>query len=133
MPSPNHQLVADTYAAFARGDVPAVLGAFAPDMVWNEAENFPLADGNPYIGPEAVLNGVFMRLATEWDGFTVNVEQIHDAGDTVIARGRYTGTYKATGAPISAQLAHVWTIKDGKLAAFQQYVDTHQVRRAVGG
>jgi len=133
MTSPNAQLVADTYAAFGRGDVPAVLGAFAPGMVWNEAENFPLADGNPYVGPEAVLNGVFMRLATEWDGFTVNVEQIHDAGDTVIARGRYTGAYKATGKPINAQMVHIWTIKDGKLTAFQQYVDTHQVRGAVDG
>jgi ketosteroid isomerase-like protein len=132
MASANHQLVADTYAAFGRGDVPAVLGGMAPDIVWNEAENFPLADRNPYLGPQAILEGVFMRLATEWDGFTVNVEQIHDAGDTVIALGRYTGAHKATGEPINAQMAHVWTVRDGKLAGFQQYVDTHQVRRAVG-
>jgi hypothetical protein len=131
MPSANAKLVQDTYAAFARGDVPAVLGAFSPDMVWNEAENFPLADGNPYNGPEAVLNGVFMRLATEWDGFTVNVEQIHDAGDTIIATGRYTGAFRATGKPIRAQMVHTWTVRDGKLAGFQQHVDTLQVHRAV--
>ena len=42
----NVQILRDTYAAFAAGDVPAVLSVMSPDIVWNEAENFPYADGN---------------------------------------------------------------------------------------
>jgi hypothetical protein len=72
-------------------------------------------------------------LGAEWDGFAVAVDEILDAGDTVIARGRYIGTFKTTGKPISAQLVHVWTVVDGKLATFQQYVDTLQVARAMEG
>jgi ketosteroid isomerase-like protein len=77
------------YDAFARGDMAAVLGAFAPDIVWNEAEGFVYADRNPYVGPQAVLEGVFMRLGTEWDGFNAMPEEIIGSGDSVIARGRY--------------------------------------------
>lgn len=120
------------YDGFARGDVAAVLGAMSGDIVWNEAENFPYADSNPYRGPDAVAAGVFGRLGAEWDGFTVTIEEMIEAGDRVVALGRYTGTYKATRKAISAQLVHVWRVRDGKAVSFQQYADTHQVRRACG-
>jgi uncharacterized protein len=132
MSKENVELVRGIYDAFAAGDVPAVLGAMSPDMEWNEAENFPLADGNPYVGHDAILQGVFARLAGEWDGFAAVPEEIVDGGDTVIAFGRYLGTCKATGKPIRAQMVHVWRIADGKARSFQQYTDTLQVARATG-
>jgi hypothetical protein len=104
----------------------------SPDIVWNEAENFPYADGNPYCGPEAILAGVFARIGEEWDGFAVAVDEILDAGDTVVALGRYHGTCKATGKAMDAQLAHVWRVADGKAVAFQQYTDTLQAARVTG-
>ena len=120
------------YQAFAKGDVPAVLGALSPDMEWREADGFVYSDGNPYIGPSAILNGVFMRLATEWDKFAAIPETFHDASDSVIVTGRYTGAYKATGKSINAQFAHFWTVKDGKAARFQQYTDTLQSWQVTG-
>lgn len=119
------------YDAFAKGDVPLVLGMLAPDVEWNEAENFVYADRNPYVGPQAVLEGVFMRLGTEWDGFALTVEEVIGSGDTVIARGRYRATYRATGARVDAQFAHAWKLADGKVTRFQQYTDTAQFRDIV--
>ena len=132
MSKENVALVQGIYDAFASGNVPAVLGAMSPDIVWNEAENFPLADRNPYVGPDAILQGVFARLAGDWDGFAVAADELLDAGDTVIALGRYHGSCKATGRPIRAQMVHVWRLADGKATAFQQYTDTLQVARATG-
>lgn len=132
MSKENVALVRAIYDAFGAGDVGGVLGRMSPDIVWNEAENFPYADGNPYVGPEAVANGVFARCATEWDGFAVAIDEILDAGDTVVALGRYHGTYKATGVAQRTQLVHVWRIADGKAARFQQYADTLQVGRVIG-
>lgn len=130
--SDNIELIRGVYAAFAAGDVPAVLGAFDPDIVWNEAENFPYADGNPYVGPEAVVNGVFARCATEWNGFAVKVEELLNAGDAVVALGRYRGTYKATGREQNTQFVHVWRIAAGKVTHFQQYANTLHVARVTG-
>jgi ketosteroid isomerase-like protein len=124
-------LIRGLYDSFAKGDVPTVLGAFAPDLVWNEAENFIYAAGNPYVGPQAVLEGILMRFATEWDGFSLAPEEFIGAGDTVVVRGRYRGTFKATGAAVNAQFAHIWRLRDGKVASFQQYTDTAQWRAAV--
>jgi hypothetical protein len=126
MSQANVDLIRGLYEAFARGDGPAVLGAMDPGIVWNEAENFPYADRNPYVGPMAVAEGVFGRIGAEWDQFQVMPGEILDAGDTVVALGRYTGTYKATGKRMDAQFAHVWRVSGGKVTAFQQYADTAQ-------
>ena len=132
MSQENVAVVRGIYQAFGSGDVPAVLGAMSPDIVWNEAENFPLADRNPYVGPNAILEGVFARLAADWDGFAVGIEELLDAGDAVVALGRYRGTHRATGRAIDAQLVHIWRIEDGKAKAFQQLTDTLQIGRAAG-
>lgn len=133
MSQENAGLIRGMYEAFGRGDVPAVLGAMDPGIVWNEAEGFPYADKNPYVGPQAVLEGLFMRLGGEWDGFSVAPEEIHGAGDVVLATGRYRGTFKKTGKAIDAQFAHVWKLRAGKVVGFQQYTDTLQAARATGG
>ena len=39
-----------------------------------------------------------------------------------------TWKHKETGEPASVKLAHVWAIRDGKIVAFQQHVDTAKVR-----
>lgn len=132
--SANLDLIRGLYEAFAAGDVPGVLARMAPDIVWNEAENFPYADGNPYRGPEAILTGVFARLGGEWDGFAAVPAEFLDAGDTIVVLGRYRGTYKATGRAFDADMAHVWRVRDGKAAEFRQYTDTLQAARvtAVG-
>jgi steroid delta-isomerase-like uncharacterized protein len=119
------------YKAFDAGDIPSVLGAMDANVVWNEAEGNAYADGNPYIGPDAVLNGVFARVGGEWDGFKlVNIE-LHDmSNNQVLATLRYNGTYKKTKKIIDAQVAHLWTLNNGKVSAFQQYVDTKQLADA---
>jgi hypothetical protein len=132
-PGGNVALVRAIYDAFAAGDIPGVVSRMSPDIVWNEAENFPYADGNPYRGSDAILGGVFARLGGEWDGFAAVPEEFLDAGDTVVVLGRYRGTYKATGRALDAQLVHVWRVEGGKAAAFQQYTDTLQAARVTGG
>ncbi len=123
-------MVQSLYDAFARGDVPAVLGSMSSGIEWREAENFLYADRNPYTGPSAVLEGVFMRIGAEWDGFAATPERLLDAGDTVVSLGRYTGKYKATGKSVDAQFVHVWLLENGKAVRFQQYTDTLQFAEA---
>ena len=132
MSKENVDLIRGLYNAFAAGDIPSVLGAMSPDIIWNEANNFPYADGNPYHGPEAVLNGVFTRCGIEWDGFAVEIDELLDAGDAVVAMGHYAGSFKATGKTQKTQIAHVWRIEQGKVVRFQQHADTLHVAQVTG-
>lgn len=129
----NLELARSLYDAFAAGDVPAVLAAFDPDIEWREAESNPYRpDGSPWRGGDAIMENLFVKLVTEWDGFTVTPKEFHDAGDTVVVEGRYTGTYNATGKSFDAQFCHVVRIRDGKMTSFQQYTDTAHMREAMG-
>lgn len=120
------------YAAFAKGDMPAALATKSPDIVWNEAENYPYADRNPYVGPEAILMGVFARIGGDWDGFTAISDELIDGGGAIISLGHYGGVSKATGKKMHAQFAHVFRVKDGKITGFQQYADTLGTAIAMG-
>lgn len=126
MNSDHVSIVRQVYDAFARGDVPAVLATFHPHIDWREAEGYAYADGNPYIGPEAVLHGVFGRLMSDWDGFTVTPREFLPTPDGAVTLGRYAGTNKETGRALDAQFAHVWRVHEGKIRAFQQFTDTAQ-------
>jgi uncharacterized protein len=127
----NVQVVRRIYESFGSGDIPAVLEQMDQSIEWNEAENFVYADLNPYIGPQAVLEGLFTRLGSEWEGFAPTPEEWLDAGDRVVVPGTYTGTYKATGREVRAQFAHVWGVRGGRVQSFQQYTDTKQFAEVV--
>jgi ketosteroid isomerase-like protein len=126
----NSEIVSGLYDSFANGDVPAVLGAFADDIEWNEAEGSMY--GGKYIGPNAVLENILMKFATEWEGFTVAPHKFIADGDTVVGLGTYSGKFLGTGKSVSVPFAHVWTMTDGKVARFDQFVDTVVMARSLG-
>ena len=125
----NSETIRNIYNAFAKGDVPGVLGLLAPDIRWTEAEGFPY--GGTYVGPDAVLANVFARLGSEWDGFKAVPHTFVAEGDSVVALGDYGGDYKATGRRFSAPFAHAWVLRDGKAVSFHQYTDTALAQSAM--
>lgn len=129
--SSNIQLVQDAYAAFGRGDIDAVIAAMHPDINWHEAEHSPWHTPGGHHGPTEVLSNVFARIPHDFDRFEVHPTAFHDAGETVIVEGRYRASAAGNPDPLDAQVCHVWTVRDGKLARFQQYTDTWQFAHVV--
>jgi ketosteroid isomerase-like protein len=117
------------YAALGRNDPSVLFGALDPAISWNEAEGNPLADRNPYVGPQAVGEGVFGRILGAIDAFSAVPATFIDGGDHVVVLGRYGGTMKAGGAVLDSPFCHVWKFSGGKAATFQQYTDTAQWAR----
>ena len=131
MANQNIAIIDGLYKAFSAGDVPAVLGAMDAKIVWYEAEGNPYADKNPYIGPDAILNGVFGRVLADHEYFTLEDIELHEmSNNKVLATLRYDAKHK-NGNAYNAQVAHLWTLKDEKITAFQQYVDTKKLNDAL--
>lgn len=126
MTTTNKDIIEKAYASFAAGDVPAALAAFADDIEWTEPDGYAIA--GTYVGPQAVLEGVFMRLEEIGDHFEVVPERFVADGDTVVALGYLAWKHKDTGVPASVEMAQVWTFRDGKATTFQQHTDTARVR-----
>jgi ketosteroid isomerase-like protein len=113
------------YDAFNRGDLTAFENGCARELVWNEAENSLNAAGNPYRSVAEVVQGVFQPTLRDFDGFRCDVEKLLDAGDSVVATGRYRGRHKATGKQLGAQFCHISHFdQQAKLDAIQEYTDT---------
>ena len=131
MSQENITVIRGMYEFFSRGDVTSVLGQMHQHIEWREAENFIYADRSPYRGPQAVLEGVFMRLASEWADFKVIPEEWLDAGNHIVVLGTYSGRHKESSREVRAQFAHIWGVTHGRVVRFQQYTDTKQFADAI--
>ncbi|MFG1351555.1 nuclear transport factor 2 family protein [Xanthobacter autotrophicus] len=125
----NLELIRATYKGTSEENGRNLLAALAPDASWTEAEGFPYA--GTYVGPDAIIAGVFRRLGTEWTGYRAEVHTFLEDGDRVAAFGVYSGTYNATGKSMRAAFAHLYEVKNGKIATMTQYVDSAVVRQAL--
>ena len=67
----NVAIMQSAYENFAKGDIPAVLANLDPKVEWNEAENMIYGNNKTIIGPDAVMNELFMKIGAEWDNFTI--------------------------------------------------------------
>ena len=125
------QTIRSWYAAFLAGDPAAMLSFLDPKVEWNSAENFIYSDHSPYIGHDALIAGVYKRLAEDWSDFSMTADEILGAGNLVIARGRFRGTFNANGAGVNAQFVQVFQFEGDKIAKVQMYTDTAQFKDTI--
>jgi len=125
----NYDIVRDHYAASGRQDFAGMFANVSDTVEWTEMAGFPCA--GTWIGPQAVIDNVFKVLGSTWDNYRFDLEQLVDAGDVVVGIGTYSGSYRATGKPMQARVAHVWRIASGKVVKFEQFTDTLLVADAM--
>ena len=119
----NITAVQEIYAAFGRGDVPAILDRLAPDVVFD-----PDMDGAaPWLqrreGREGV--GEFFAALAALDIFAFEPRNFMAAGDQVAVTIRIGATVKATGEALPEDEMHLWTFgPDGLATEMRHYVDT---------
>ena len=125
-------LIRGLYAAFGRGDLPFILNASAPDIVW-------WSNGDPatipWAGGHTGLDGVrdfFGALMTHLDFEAFEPREFLPSGETVIVLGRTRARHKSGGRGVfDCEWVHAFTIRDGRLARFREYYDTLAIQRAL--
>jgi ketosteroid isomerase-like protein len=127
MSEENIDLIKRIYAGFNNREYDELVENFGDDFEWFAADNSPLADRSPYHGIKEVREGVFGRIELAFKRLNVEIDEIIEAGNRVIILGYYEGEYATGGKAPRAQLAHIWTLANGKAIKFQQYVDTYAI------
>ncbi|MBC7898891.1 MAG: nuclear transport factor 2 family protein [Saprospiraceae bacterium] len=127
MSNQNIELIEKTYESFGNRDYEAVIARFADDFEWIAADNSPLADQSPYHGIYAVRTGVFERIAAGFEKLRVEADEMFEAEGRVVVLGYYHGQFRGKEHEFRTQVAHIWTLRDGKAVKFQQYLDTLKV------
>ena len=120
------EIIRTFYDKLKAGDAPGALGLMAHDIEWLTMWHYRVVGR----GPERVAEGLFKPLMAEWSSFALVPTEFIVDGATVVSLGRFTGVHGSTGKHAEAGYAHVWTVKDGKITRFRQYIDTLAIAEA---
>ena len=121
--STNVDVVQRFYGAFGRGDIPAALDLLANDVEWT----FQAPSVIPFAGTRRGREGVaeFFSLVGETLEFQhFKPREFVGQGDTVVALGYERNLIKPTGRTFEQEWAHVYTLRDGKIAKHRGFEDT---------
>lgn len=133
MSNDNISIVQNLYAAFGRGDIPALIAGLSADVDWtvNGSSSLYPTMGN-WKGQKKVEE--FFRLVGETEEFSEFTPQsFHGADDKVFVLGHYTLKVRKTGRTVSSRWCHVFTLRDGKCCGFQEFNDSAQFVDAYRG
>ena len=120
------ETVRNFYAALGSGNAPVALGLMADDIEWITMWHYKV-DG---CGPQKVAEGLVMPLMKEWKEFKLVPSEYIADGETVVSLGHFIGTHGTSGKTVDARYAHVWTVVDGRIKRFRQYIDTLAIAEA---
>ena len=128
--SDNTALVHAAYADFQRGDVPALLAHCTDDIVW--ISNGDPA-GIPWVGTRHGHAGV-VEFLTGLGGnldFEIFEPRKFVASDDMVVVIGFTQARLRSGKRglLASEWVHLFTIRDGKLARFQEFYDTAAIEK----
>ncbi len=122
----SQDIIRSFYDNLSSGNAPGALSLMAPDIEWITMWHYKV-DGR---GPDCVAEGLFKPLMAEWSSFSLVPTEFITEGDTVVSLGEFIGVHATTGKRSEARYAHVWTLRDGKISRFRQYIDTQAIAEA---
>ena len=103
----------------------------APDFKWDMSTFAGWPEQLVYVGVDGARS--FLRDWTDaFDGWTIELQALHDAGDRVVSVCRQQGRSKTTGMPVEMLFGMVWTLRDGMQTRMEMYADPGEALRAAG-
>jgi uncharacterized protein len=117
---PRADVVQQAYAAFGRGDIPALLEMMDDDIDWMAPATLP--HGGRFRGKDGV--GKFLEgVGAAWDPLVLEVETLGAVGDDLaVGIVRADGTRRG-GGPSGYGAVHLFTVRDGRITRFREYTD----------
>ena len=125
----NVAVVRRAYENFKAGNVGGILDSLADEVDWRlpEIEGASFSGGRR--GRESV-GGFFSQLAESQESVSFEPREFVAQGDKVVALGTYLWRVKKNGREYGGDWAHVFTVRDGKITGFHEYMDSGAARAA---
>jgi ketosteroid isomerase-like protein len=128
MSQANVQIVQASFEAWNAGDMRAWGNLLAPDVIWRPPEEWP--EPGPYVGRESVLREV-QQLRETWGADAAEpISEFSHSGDRVVARFVWRG--RGHGPDANIEVTCVYTLREGKIMAFEFSWDHAEALEAVG-
>jgi hypothetical protein len=128
----NTQVVKDAYAAFGRGDIPALLALVDSGIEWTAV----VGSRTPTSGTRRTRDGVakfFQDLAASLEFQSFEPREFIAQGDKVVALGHSVGKWKTNGRSFETDWAMIFTVRDGLVTRFLEFADSAGINEAFAG
>ena len=120
--SANRLLIEGAYAAFARGDIPTVLGALDEKILWHVPGRSPIS--GDYRGHAQVLAFFKHFMDLSRGTFRIRIDDVLANDKRVIVL--VTESAERNGRKWSSPQVHAWTVEGAKASVFWQYQGDQQ-------
>jgi ketosteroid isomerase-like protein len=130
MSEDNLDLVRRGYDAFGRGDIPGLLALFDEEIQWVTPGPPELATSGRRTGRQAVAE-FFGSVNEVFDIQRFEPREFIAQGERVVVLGSETARVRATGTTLELDWVHAFTMRNGKVVAFQEFFDTAAVVAAM--
>jgi len=115
-----------------RGDVETLLEVLDPEVAWHSALHALLGgEATVYRGHDGIRE-MLRDLYEAFDEIQIEISEIRDLGDRLVAIGRTRARGKASGADVESPIGFVTEFKNGKAVSIQAYLDPEEALEAVG-
>ena len=121
--SSNVELIKEIYAAFAQGDIPAILNSLSDDVEWRWGTIANLPFAGEYNGPDQVVE-FFQGVGESLEIRQFEQDVYIDGGDYVVVLGTIDSIAIPTGKRWADQYVHVWQIRKGQVTGYSQFTDS---------
>lgn len=116
-------VVTAAYATFNSGNTDAWTALHTDGLKFTIFGQLP--QSGVFIGPKAVVENVFAKIAIHWPTFKLTPISTNAIGNTIYFQNIMT----ADG--LESETMHMFVVKNGKVAAFTPFEDTDSMRQAM--
>ena len=103
----------------------------SPDFVWDMSTFHGWPEKQTYAGADGVRE--FIADWTDaWDEWRLELVELKDAGDEVVAIMHQSGRSKTTGLEVDMDFAQVWSFEAGLQTRMRMYADPQEALTATG-
>ena len=128
MPSPNIEVVRRGVAAWARGDIDAMLAEYDPDVEITDPER---VGAGPFRGHDAFRRW-FAEWLESWDEYGAEIEALVDVGDHVVLFQQHVGRAKGSGIALNQRGALLVGLRAGKIVLHRPFTHRADALEAAG-
>ena len=132
MSDENVEAVRRSFDLWLSGEVDAWRETLDPNVGW-DISTHPLPDvPNHGRGCDALLTDVFATYMSGWNDYSVELKELIDAGDQVVAVLHETAKMRDTDVPLDRDLVHLWTVDDGRASFLRVFRTKEEALEAAG-
>jgi len=126
MSNKNVELIQNAYANFLQGNIPKILDILSDEVEWFLQGTKEIPFAGTFKGKNGVLN-FFQKIGATTEFNSFNPNEFFSNENKVVVLGESEAITKSTNKKTNTRWVHEWTLSNGKVTNYYNYLDTAEI------